>query len=238
MTFIYLIIIEHLLCDKYNSGPWRQSLCNKLCWLPTPSTFLFCYQNLYFLTGENTSSPKYSPSQILLLKEDRYVTQSWQWDVSGSLVGMLGKFVANPSSFFLFFSSLLLSKSVDMTPGGEEAIWWPLGNQDNDGGLQAGGMSPFPFDVTELQYSLWTTYPWNSGFTRKIIPSPLSAIIYWIYDSTYPIINIVTVQWRKNASEYTIILQGYKINNRNQHKHGIAQEEWVSLPGGHKKHLI
>ena len=126
---------------------------------------------------------------------NKYVTQSWQWDVSGNVLGILRKFAAKHSSFFCF-TFLLLATSVDVTLEVRSRImtsrwsgcgWRPAGS----------GNKHVPVGIIELQYVLWATYPWIFFiFMKKINSLPISVIIYWIYDLAYHISNAITVRKR------------------------------------------
>ena len=126
---------------------------------------------------------------------NKYVMQSWQWDVSGNVLGILRIFAAKHSSFFCF-TFLLLATSVDVTLEVRSRImtsrwsgcgWRPAGS----------GNKHVPVGIIELQYVLWATYPWIFFiFMKKINSLPISVIIYWIYDLAYHISNAITVQKR------------------------------------------
>lgn len=127
---------------------------------------------------------------------NKYVTQSWQWDISGNVLGILGKFAANHSSFFCF-TFLLLATSVEVTMEVKSRImtsrwsgcgWRPAGS----------GNKYIPVGIIELQYVLWTTYPWIFFFIfmKKINSLLISVIICWIYDLAYHISNAITVRKR------------------------------------------
>lgn len=126
---------------------------------------------------------------------NKYVMQSWQWDVSGNVLGILRKFAAK-HSFFFCFTFLLLATSVDVTLEVRSRImtfrwsgcgWRPAGS----------GNKHVPVGIIELQYVLWATYPWIFFiFMKKINSLPISVIIYWIYDLAYHISNAITVQKR------------------------------------------
>lgn len=109
--------------------------------------------------------------------------------------------------------------------------WWRL---------VAGGISPFVVGVLELQCSFWPTYPWSSDFIRNIIPLLLSFITnyhvlnLWLKHTYHYCYHIVI---EENRGGYIIMIQGPKINRRNQHTYGTAQE-WTTLSDGHKNHLI
>ena len=153
---------------------------------------------------------------------NKYVMQSWQWDISGNVLGILGKFAANHSSFFCF-TFLLLATSVEVTMEVKSRImtsrwsgcgWRPAGS----------GNKYIPVGIIELQYVLWTTYPWIFFFYFYEKNKLFTYISYHLLNLwlSIPYLQCHQSEKKKHEDENTSTLQGYKINIRSQHKHGTT----------------